>query len=352
MDTGEPITSTNMRSESLELSVLLVFFIRENCLRKVFERIREMRPKELFLYQDGPREGHPDDVLRIQRCRDIVSHIDWDCRVHRLYQEKNSGADVSGYKACSWAFAQAESCLVLEDDVVPSPSFFHFCACVLKRYANDERVCLVSSQNIEGKTADVDSDYFFSPATFTWGWASWARVVRQWDSTLSFLSDAQAVKKIESFMKRSGIAPSKLKRYRREALAGNKRWESILIANQYYKQGLTIVPRCNMSRNIGLDADSAHYSQELSLMAKGDRCLFEMPAYDLDVGNLRHPAELIPHKGYLKRAYRIRAFNYPLVRGYRTLESMFYMVRAGMGKKALMHLVGRCARLFHYGTFQ
>lgn len=350
MDTGEPITSTNMRSESLELSVLLVFFIRENCLRRVFERIREMRPKELFLYQDGPREDHPDDALRIQRCRDIVSHIDWDCRVHRLYQEKNSGADVSGYKACSWAFAQTESCLVLEDDVVPSPSFFHFCACVLKRYANDERVRLVSSQNIEGKTADVDSDYFFSPATFTWGWASWARVVRQWDSTLSFLSDAQAVKEIESFMKRSGIAPSKLKRYRREALAGNKRWESILIANQYYKQGLTIVPHCNMSQNIGLDADSAHYSFELSLMARGDRFLFEMPAYDLDISTLHHPAEVSPYAPYLKRAYRLRAINHPCIRIYRTLESMFYMARAGKAKEAWVGLLDRLKRVFRYGT--
>lgn len=336
--------------EGADVSVLLVFFVRSKCLQKVFNRIREVRPKELFLYQDGPRNNHPDDISKMEDCRDIVSHIDWDCRVHRLYQQKNSGADESVFLACSWAFSQTESCIVLEDDVVPSHSFFYFCAEMLKRFAHDDRVRLISSQNMEGETKDVATDYFFSPATFTWGWASWARVVRQWDPTLSFLSEHQTLEKTIRFLKESGIPASKLNRYRKEAEQGKKRWESILIGNQYYHQGFTIVPRCNMSRNIGLDADSAHYVQELHLMAKGDRVLFETPAHDLNISTLRHPSEVVPHALYLKRAYRLRAINHPCIRIYRTLESMFYMARAGKAKEALRGLVTRFKRVFRYGT--
>lgn len=350
MNNSEPVTTLQETRVGADVAVLLIFFIRSQCLQKVFERIREVRPKELFLYQDGPRDNHPEDVIKIQECREIVSNIDWDCRVHRLYQQQNSGADETGYLACSWAFSQTECCIVLEDDVIPSSSFFYFCADMLKRYAHDERVQLISSQNIEGETKDVESDYFFSPATFTWGWATWARVVRRWDASLSFLSQPQRVAEIKRYLKSSGIPVSKLRRYRQEAEQGKKRWESILIGNQYNRLGLTIVPRCNMSQNIGLDADSAHYSFELSLMARGDRFLFEMPAYDLDISTLHHPAEVSPYAPYLKRAYRLRAINHPCVRIYRTLESMFYMVRAGKTKEAWYGLLGRLKRVFRYGT--
>lgn len=318
---------------SLDVSVLLIFFIRPQCLRKVFERVREIRPKKLFLYQDGPRENHPDDVVKIQQCREVVAEIDWDCQVYRLYQEKNSGADESGYLACQWAFSLTEQCIVLEDDVIPSLSFFYFSADALKRYAHDERVCLISSQNLEGETKDIDADYFFTPATYTWGWATWARVVRQWDATMSFLTDKGKRKEIEAFLQRSGIHTSVLEHYLKEAEQGKKSWESILISTQYRLQGLSIVPRFNMSRNIGLDEDSAHYSQDLFLMARGDRFLFELPAYEMNIECMRHPAAVVPHKAYLKRVYRlrVRAINHPFVRCFRTLESMFYMAAGMMG---------------------
>lgn len=350
---SENVTMPEGAPAVLDVAVLLVFFIRPQCLKKVFERVREVRPKELFLYQDGPRDNHPEDLSKMLECREIVSHIDWDCQVHCLYQQENSGADEAGYLASSWAFSLTERCIVLEDDVVPSPSFFRFCADVLKRYADDERVCLVSSQNLEGETCDVDTDYFFSPATYTWGWASWARVVRQWDPAMGFLSDPEQNKTAEQFLRRSGIRPSVLKHLRQQVEQGKRSWEAILLANQYRLQGLSIVPRCNMSQNIGMDADAAHYSQDLSLMAKGDRFLFEMPAYDIDVDNLRHPSEILPHDLYLKRAYRLRALaiHYPLVRCYRIMESMFYMVRAGRAKEAFCRFLARLKRMILNQSF-
>lgn len=351
-ENSKMISSVSLTETPLNVSVLLIFFIRPQCLCKVFERVRELRPRELFLYQDGPRDNHPDDMPKILQCRDIVSHIDWDCQVHRLYQEKNSGADESGYLASIWAFSQTEQCIVLEDDVVPSSSFFRLCAEVLARYAHDERVCLISSQNLEEETKDIDSDYFFSPATYTWGWATWARVVRQWDPAMRFLAEPSERGKIESFMKRSGIHPSVLKYFQKEVEQGKRSWESILIANQYRLQGLSIVPRKNMSQNVGMDADSAHYSQELELMAKGDRFLFEMPAYDMDIEHLRHPSCVIPHEAYLERAYRLRAraVNHPFIRCFRIAESMFYMVRAGRVKDALKGVVTRVKKAILYRT--
>jgi hypothetical protein len=87
---------------------------------QVFEQVRLARPRKVYLYQDGPREGRPTDVDGIRQCREIAENIDWECEVHRLYQERSIGCDPSGCIAQTWLFENEETGIVLEDDVVPS----------------------------------------------------------------------------------------------------------------------------------------------------------------------------------------------------------------------------------------
>ena len=90
----------------IDIAVLLIFFARPKQFEQVFEQVKRARPKRLYLYQDGPRADKPGDIKIINQCRDIVSeeNIDWDCEVHRFYQEKNVGVDPSEYIAIKWMF--------------------------------------------------------------------------------------------------------------------------------------------------------------------------------------------------------------------------------------------------------
>ena len=78
-----------MKESKIDIAVLVLFFNRPAMLEKVFEQIRIARPSKLYLYQDGARPGRADDVENIQKCRDIVEKVDWECEVHKNYQEKN-----------------------------------------------------------------------------------------------------------------------------------------------------------------------------------------------------------------------------------------------------------------------
>ena len=69
--------------------VLIIFFNRPSTLKKVFERVREVKPPVLFLAQDGPRDKK--DFEKVMECRKIVEKIDWPCEVYRNYEEKNLG---------------------------------------------------------------------------------------------------------------------------------------------------------------------------------------------------------------------------------------------------------------------
>ena len=70
-----------------DIAVLMLFFNRPDSLRVVFEQVRKARPTRLFLFQDGPR--NKKDLPAIMACREVVAEIDWDCDVHRNYQEQN-----------------------------------------------------------------------------------------------------------------------------------------------------------------------------------------------------------------------------------------------------------------------
>ena len=59
----------------LETPVALIFFTRPDTFAKVFEKVREAKPKKLFLIQDGARENRPDDIEKIMECRKIAENI-------------------------------------------------------------------------------------------------------------------------------------------------------------------------------------------------------------------------------------------------------------------------------------
>ena len=80
-----------------DIAVLLLFFTRSDTFQQVFNEVRKARPSRLFLFQDGPRGER--DFAGIEACRQIVDdeQIDWECEVHRNYQEKNLGCEPAEY---------------------------------------------------------------------------------------------------------------------------------------------------------------------------------------------------------------------------------------------------------------
>ncbi len=332
--------------KSLDVSVLLIFFVRHAQFKRVFEQVRKARPARLFLYQDGPRQGHSSDAENIRKCREIAENVDWDCEVHTFYQEKNQGVDPSGYLADSWAFSLTDKCIVLEDDCLPSLSFFYFAKEMLDRYEKDRRVMLISGFNVEGITRDVQGDYFFSSTTFTWGWASWSRVVKHWDPAYTFLSDRKKRRRMERYITSKHLVGNMLSIFENHRDSGVEHFETILISGQYLREGLTIVPVRNQVQNIGIAEGSSHFASELSMLPRGLRRLFTTPACNIGRGPFRPPeGGRIDHEPYRKRAYRIYGWGHPLVKVFRLAESMVYACRAGKWRVALSQFQDRLKKL-------
>lgn len=312
----------------VDVAVLLLFFTRSDTFRQVFEAVRQARPSKLFLYQDGPRGEK--DMAGLQACRQIVSdeHIDWECEVHRNYLTKNQGCDPSGFRSHQWAFSLADKVIVLEDDVVPSQSFFPFCKEMLDRYEHDERIAMIAGFNTDEITPDVPDDYFFTSFQSIWGWASWRRVAQRWESDYAFMHDAYNMRQLKALARQRGYRNTMLQMFHDHSVSGKEYFETIYWADMILNSGLTIMPTKNLVNNVGLTADSTHFSAELQTMPHRLRRIFTMPRYDLQFP-LKHPKYVIENVDYKERRYKVLGWNHPCTKIGYSLEELWLNLKHG-----------------------
>lgn len=310
-----------------DIAVLLLFFNRPETFQQVFNEVKKARPSRLFLYQDGMRGER--DRAGVEACRQIASdeNIDWECEVHRLYQEKNLGCDPSEYVSQKWAFSIVDKCIVLEDDDVPSQAFFPFCKEMLDRYEHDPRVWMIAGFNTDEITPDVPTDYFFTSVFSIWGWASWRRVIDLWDGDYTFMKDAFLRNQLSAIVKERGYRSDFMQMCANHASRGIPYYESIFWASMLMNNGLAIMPTRNMINNVGATTDSTHFSA-LNTMPSRLRRIFTMKRFDVNFP-LKHPKYVMEYMPYKDHFYRAQGWNNSFIKICRSFEELALNLRYG-----------------------
>lgn len=310
----------------IDVAVLILFFNRPAQLSQVFAQVRAARPSRLFLYQDGPRDER--DREGIEACRRVVEDIDWDCEVHRHYCEKNRGCDPSGWLSKQWAFTLTDKCVLLEDDTVPSVSFFGFCKELLDRYEDDERISMIAGFNPDETTDGVPASYFFTSVFSIWGWATWRRVIDSCEPAYGWLGDSWTVSQLEAMVKKRRYRSDFLRMCRDHRDSGKAYFESVFWAQMLLNNGLAVMPTHNLVSNVGLTADSTHFSSTLQTLPKGVRRMFTMRRFELEFP-LKHPRYVMENVDYKAHFYKAQGWGYPLVKVGRSMEELFLNLRHG-----------------------
>jgi hypothetical protein len=162
--------------------VLLIVHRRPEQTRRVLEAVAKARPRRFFVAADGPATAA--DLEACELTRAVVGQVDWDCTVAYDFSDRNLGLDARVVSALNWVFESADSAIVLEDDCLPHERFFTFCAAMLERYRDDQRIVHVSGECYRSVRPGDDS-YLFSKYPLAWGWATWSRAWSLFDSRLS-----------------------------------------------------------------------------------------------------------------------------------------------------------------------
>lgn len=314
-----------MRPFIIDVPVALIFFNRPDPLREVFAAIRDSRPSQLFLIQDGAREGRPDDESKIKQCRQIVQDIDWECEIHMDYSSVNLGCGMRIYSGITKCFESVDKLCIIEDDCLPSKGYFRFCAELLERYKDDERIDMISGMN-NLETYDLTPySYIFAKTGSIWGWATWRRAWKTIEYSMDFLNDPDAVRLLHGSITPKRQA-SELIRTGQEKLRllqeGKKlsAWSYQRGMNMFLYSGLIIVPKKNLITNIGLTNDSVHSPNSIKKMPKALQSLYFMPTYELD-DPLKHPKYIIQDLEFDRRLNRLMKPNW-FIRKWRRFEGV------------------------------
>ncbi len=166
-------------------AVLFLVFNRPDTTRRVFEAIRAAKPTRLYVAADGPRTTHTGEKDRCEEVRRIASAVDWPCHVQTLFREANLGCKLGVSSGIDWFFANEKEGIILEDDVLPLPSFFPYCDELLEKYRDNEKIAMVSGCNLISHRFSPRESYFISQNIHIWGWASWRRAWRHYDVSMN-----------------------------------------------------------------------------------------------------------------------------------------------------------------------
>ena len=246
----------------LNTPVLFLAFNRVEVSKKVFSAIRKAKPKKLFFAADGPRPGISGESDKCQEVRGLIDDVDWDCDVKTLFQETNLGCKIAVSSAIDWFFDNVEEGIVLEDDCVPSHSFFQFCQELLERYRHDNRIMQICGSNFLNGKVPIDSSYYFSQYGSVWGWASWRRAWNYYDVDLSSWPEVKSARLCDFFSMNSVEATRRFAIY--EDLYEGKidTWDYQWGLAKMINSGLSIIPNENLISNIGFGIGATHTTSQ------------------------------------------------------------------------------------------
>jgi hypothetical protein len=271
--------------------VLLLIFNRPDLTQRVFERIREAEPQALFIAADGPRKDRPEDIALCQEARSIIDRVDWGCEVKTLFRDENLGCKKAVSSAITWFFEHVEEGIILEDDCVPDPSFFRYCAELLERYRDDERIMAISGDNFQPPGFDPGASYYFSIYNHCWGWASWRRAWRHYDGEIKQWPSLRGSGWLEGWLGSKPAAEYWRRIFDRVHANQVDSWAYPWTFSCWSQHGLTILPAVNLVTNIGFDDRATHTVSDQNGLSKRPTKRLRLPLMHPDSLTVNYSAD-------------------------------------------------------------
>jgi hypothetical protein len=238
--------------------ILFIVFNRIETTQRVFEQIRKIRPKNLYISADGPRNYKIGEDKVCNSVRDyIIQNIDWPCKISKRFNEVNLGCKIAVSNAIDWFFQNEEMGIILEDDCLPHLSFFNYADILLKKYINTTQIMMISGYNPFGEYS-IDSTYYFSKYPLIWGWATWRRAWSHYDISMIKYLNFKKEYKINSVFKYHVEKVFWLRNL--DAAFKNEvdTWDYQWCFTCWQASGYSIIPSKNLISNIGFGELATH----------------------------------------------------------------------------------------------
>lgn len=230
---------------------------------KLILRLGQVKPVNLLIYFDGPKDNDIDRE-KVIKTRAVLKSINWDCNLRISAQSENLGCGVAMNSAISWGFELFEALIILEDDILPSVSFFDFMSLSLEKFKNETQILGIGGFNrgIYNLDHAEARNMVLSKYPSIWGWGTWKD---RWltydlnilDKRLNYFSilrqnNYNLIMVFYFLYNFKKISHKKL-----------DTWDYQLTYLAFISKKFFVLPGSNLVENIGIGLDSTHTSKPI-----------------------------------------------------------------------------------------
>jgi len=240
----------------MKTAVVIIIHRRPDLTRRLIDCLRLVKPKKIYVIADGPR-----NALEKTECtatRQVIEQINWPCELIKQYATTNLGLRKRVVTGLNYVFKYETQAIILEDDLIPDPSFFRFCEELLTKYRNNPNIISIAGNNFQFGKTPLKSSYYFSRYVHSWGWATWRRAWELYDDQMSDWPARKANRWLASIF--SSLAMRLYWKkifdmvYNNEVNSWAYRWTYTALKHSM----LTIIPDRNLVSNIGYGEAATH----------------------------------------------------------------------------------------------
>jgi len=247
-----------LMTNSFDIPILFLVFNRLDTTKQVFEMIRKAAPQKLYIASDGHRDNRVGEKEKVETVRDyVLKSIDWNCEVKTLFRNENLGCGKAVSGAITWFFENEEMGIILEDDCLPSMSFFSYCKELLEYYKNNPRIYHITGHNPLTYTKTPYS-YYFARIQHCWGWASWRRAWNHYNFDIKDLNIFIEKRKIKNIFSGNADRHYWIDIFKKMDNHEIDTWDHQWTYTIFNNNGICINPAKNMITNIGFGVNATH----------------------------------------------------------------------------------------------
>ena len=240
-----------------DVPILFLTYNKVDTTKKVLNAILKINPKNLIISSDGGKNSLENkEIVELRKYFDkTLNSVSFE----KFYNKNNLGCKGNVTNSIDKAFEKHEKLIILEDDTLPSKEFFIYTKKLLKLYKNYDKVNMISGYNYLTKSK-ISDDFFFSHYTNIWGWATWKN---EWERRIEL--NKKSLNNFKNF-NLNDIFHSEfeknyfMQRFEEVVYDSLDTWDYGLVFSNFYQKKLSIYPKYNLVKNIGLGHKNATHT--------------------------------------------------------------------------------------------
>ena len=241
-------------------TIALFVYNRPNHTKLTLDALRLNQYAEksnLVIFSDGPKSLA--DSKEVDSVREIIHSTSGFQSVEIVLRKKNCGLANSIISGVNEILADSESVIVLEDDIITSPSFLSFMNQGLLFFADKKKVFHINgfSHNIPQNALQ---DIYMNRVMDCWGWATWRDRWSNYErSPIALFEQMDSLQRFKFDLDGTGEFWPQVEK---NLIGEINTWAVFWYASIFLKGGLCVSPTQSYTQNIGFDGSGTHCLDE------------------------------------------------------------------------------------------